>query len=561
MKFHWGGRATSVRSARSATVHLLVQSAAAFGLATAALAQQSNTELFEELLRDMDDVQGGRRDEAAERWRSQGAAARENAMHAASRDGNVAEIRTLLAVGTNPNAAVFGTGSTPLHTAACNCQLDMVNVLLAAGARTDVADRHGNIALHYAAGDDAGEGDFDECALGQVNFDQFDGRCAAVIDSLLRNGADPNRANKYGESPLHFAARESGERAVDRVRRLLDAGSNANRPNSARNTPLHAALGPESSGKDIDVVAALVRAGADPNAGNQKGDSALLRWIRYGGNRDQLTLILLDAGADPDGRTQNGDSALHLAVKEGGQSDLQSDTVTALLNAGADPCVRDAGGYTPYHLSKAQSRHVLGLADGFDQASPSSSGCPLPGESTAEEEAEERARMLAASRERQRDARDVLEEEQAESVEASAKDKRQSGPFGLVFWGSREISANNIYHFDEWPDDPGKYCRRLRLPSSQVCHTFIYSHIALPPGVSEWELYDVWSSSFDDGASGAVFARSRCVAATVTSERLADGSIRYSRHLEAGASEEALRRDAAKEYYPTEITHLDCLPK
>ena len=406
-----------VRRSGPTTLTALALGLAGMLLATTVPAQQSDADLFDEILRGMDDIEAGRRDEAAERWRRQGAAVREKALRDKSEGGNEVDVLSLLAVGTNPNAAEFGFGTTPLHGAACRCHPDVVNVLLSAGADPNIPDRYGNVPLHYASGDEPGEG-FTNCARGKASFDEFDGHCTAVIDALLRRGADPNHANQVGESPLHFAARESGRRAVERVRRLLDGGADTNRRSAtAGNTPLHAALG---SGHDVDIVSALLAAGARLDGRNNSGDTPLLHWIRHGGNQDRITRMLLDAGADPDGKARNGDAALHLAVKEGGSwSDGQSGTVDALLNAGADPCVRDAEGYTPYHLSRGHSRSLLDRAFGFDRASPTSRGCPSSAELIAEDEAEERPGVFAARKESQRGA------ERRKSAERQAEYSRQ----------------------------------------------------------------------------------------------------------------------------------------
>ena len=76
-------------------------------------------------------------------------------------------------------------GSTPLQWAAHWNDLEMVKVLLAAGAKPTVANRYGVTPLHEAA------------TIGS----------ASVVSALLRAGAKPDATYGEGETPLMLAAR------------------------------------------------------------------------------------------------------------------------------------------------------------------------------------------------------------------------------------------------------------------------------------------------------------------------------------------------------------------
>ena len=76
---------------------------------------------------------------------------------------------------------------------------------------------------------------------------------------LLANGADVNRRNRHGESPLHQAAADG---RVDIIRLLLQHGARVDALDGLNNTPLHAAA---ENGRP-QAARLLLEAGAKPNA-------------------------------------------------------------------------------------------------------------------------------------------------------------------------------------------------------------------------------------------------------------------------------------------------------
>ena len=90
-----------------------------------------------------------------------------------------------------------------------------------------------------------------------------------VIQVLLERGADPDLADCYGRTPLHWAARCGNK---DVLRHLLDSGAKPNSLDKAGRTPLHDAAW---SGHK-DVVLLLLNAGAEPNKATRIGITPLL---------------------------------------------------------------------------------------------------------------------------------------------------------------------------------------------------------------------------------------------------------------------------------------------
>ena len=142
-----------------------------------------------------------------------------------------------------------------------------------------------------------------------------------------------------GDTALHAAAFAYD---VELARALVAAGADVRARNRRGAEPLHAAVigSPGSDNwnppRQIAVIAYLVGAGADPNAGAAGGVTALHRAVR---NRCSAAVVaLLDAGADPLEPNDHGSTALALAHWTTGRSGsgspeakLEQDIIIQLL--------------------------------------------------------------------------------------------------------------------------------------------------------------------------------------------------------------------------------------
>lgn len=87
------------------------------------------------------------------------------------------------------------------------------------------------------------------------------------IQRAVREGADVNAADKWGNTALHYTARNAH---FEVVQFLLEAGANPNAANDRGATALHGA----TIGGHAEVVQALLNAGADPTHCDEEGLSA-----------------------------------------------------------------------------------------------------------------------------------------------------------------------------------------------------------------------------------------------------------------------------------------------
>ena len=136
------------------------------------------------------------------------------------------------------------------------------------------------------------------------------GRDERVAELLREDRSLANAWSPDGFTPVGLAA-FFGHASTACL--LVDAGADvgAVARNEMKVQPLHAA----AAAKEIDIVRILLDRGADPNARQQVGYTALMECAR--GGRDDMVSLLLEHGADPALRSDDGKSASDLARDQG----------------------------------------------------------------------------------------------------------------------------------------------------------------------------------------------------------------------------------------------------
>jgi hypothetical protein len=192
--------------------------------------------------------------------------------------------------------------------------------------------------------------------------DSWHGRIDAVT-MLLANGADPRRADRDGNTPLHHAAR-STDPAI--AAQLLDAGADLHALNSEAQPPLALALAsgnwrvarfllergakPEAPGAQPTLLAAasgddddpagvqlLLKHKAKVDARDARGRTALLEALAAG--HAAVAQALLDAGASVDAADDEGRTALLEAARSANPALLP-----LVLAKHPNPAAQDVGG-------------------------------------------------------------------------------------------------------------------------------------------------------------------------------------------------------------------------
>ncbi len=227
--------------------------------------------------------------------------------------GDAGAVKAMLAAGADPNQA-SADGSTPLHWAVHEENLEITDALLKAGAKAEAASRYRMTPLTLAA--EAGN--------------------AALINRLLDAGADPNGTSEEGQTALMTASLNG---KTDAIRALIRRGAKINLAEAYKGqTALMLAAGEGNTA----AAEQLIEFGAELRAKSKAGYTPLLFAVRN--NRYQTAKFLLEHGGNPNDTIPDGTSALHMAVLN-----ADFDLASLLLDFKANPNVLDPRGY-PIHI-------------------------------------------------------------------------------------------------------------------------------------------------------------------------------------------------------------------
>ena len=160
---------------------------------------------------------------------------------------------------------------------------------------------------------------------------------ADAVSALIDLGFPVNRRSRNGMTPLMCAVLNPNPGVAER---LIKAGAQINRPDKRGDTALMYAC---RYAHDIRVVKALLDAGANVKAVNSFGQSPLMYAAMYNDDAG-VTVLLTERGASDDRKDKDGRGALFYAAG----CNRNPEVVRAIIDgADGNPLARDAHGYTP----------------------------------------------------------------------------------------------------------------------------------------------------------------------------------------------------------------------
>src|SRR5690606_4890757 len=150
------------------------------------------------------------------------------------------------------------------------------------------------------------------------------------VRRLIEAGADVSAANRYGATALGLAA-EVADTEV--LRLLLDAGADVDSPNPEGQTALMAV----ARTGNVDAARLLIERGATVDARERWGGQTALMWASARRHPAMMKLLIAH-GADVDARSIHRDYQRHVTA-EGRPKSLDSGGFTPLLYAARENCI------------------------------------------------------------------------------------------------------------------------------------------------------------------------------------------------------------------------------
>jgi ankyrin repeat protein len=166
-----------------------------------------------------------------------------------------------------------------------------------------------------------------------------------LMKELLKRGMDPNESASNNRTPLHIATAYGFKDCVDL---LLEGGADVNSKDEDGSVPLWEAI----LGRHEQIAKLLWDNGANLRSGSVGSFLCIAAQ-----NRDlEMLNDLLNYGADINATNGDGNTALHVAISN---SNGLTEVVKYLLDHGADMNKTDSSGWTPRALAEQQGHDEI----------------------------------------------------------------------------------------------------------------------------------------------------------------------------------------------------------
>ena len=256
----------------------------------------------------------------------------------AAKSGDTARAESLIKNGADLTAAE-PDGSTALHWAVVNNDLELAGMLLDAGADAGARTRYTMTPIHLAA----------------------ENGNPAMIKRLLDAGADANTLYAEGQTPLMTAALSGNPEAI---RVLLTNGADVNAREMFKGQTALMFAAREGNAEAAEM---LIEFGADVKAQSAEGFTPLLFAVRN--DHAATAKVLLDHGANVEDQAADGTTALNIAVVN-----AYYGMASLLLDYNADPNAADARGSALHTIAWLRKPGATGTAG----VGGTAHGPPLP---------------------------------------------------------------------------------------------------------------------------------------------------------------------------------------
>lgn len=229
-----------------------------------------------------------------------------SAVHLAAKNDHIGMMRVMIEKGVDVNITADvpqkETDLTPLHIACKHGNSKIVKLLKEAGADDSLTTSFGETPAHYVVSK-------------KESYIEISDEKRAEMLKLLD---DVDTPRDDGKTPLLLLQKLHSSVIKVLLPILLEKGANVNHADNGGNTSLLLYV---DENYDRDIVKELIRAGADVNARNSQGNTALHYAIKN--HQINIARFLIKKGANYEIANNNGETPVSLAAERGLQAVLE----------------------------------------------------------------------------------------------------------------------------------------------------------------------------------------------------------------------------------------------